>query len=263
MRKAESSFLAEEAVDNIATRIGAINRRFAHGLLLSGRPECQSLFSLAEEWVKTSPADIDEEALPFAPESFDLIVSVLSLHAVNDLPGALLQIRQTLKPDGLFIAALFGGDSLRELRASFAAGEMAILGGVSPHVAPFADVRDLGGLLQRAGFALPVVDMDRLPVRYGSLDRLIADLRHLGETNILQQRRKTPLRRDVLAAMLQHYHAHFVDEEGRLEASFDIIYVLGWSPHDSQQKPLRPGSAKTRLADALGAQEQRLKNSCG
>ncbi|MBI3759571.1 MAG: methyltransferase domain-containing protein, partial [Deltaproteobacteria bacterium] len=193
----------------------------------------------------------------FAPESFDLAVSVLSLQAVNDLPGALVQIRRSLKPDGLFLAALFGGETLHELREAFAAGEMAVLGGVSPRVAPFAEVRALGTLLQRAGFALPVADSERTTVQYREFKTLVSDLRALGETNVLNQRDRRPLSRAVLAAALAHYGAAHCDAKGRLTATFDVIYLTGWAPHESQPKPLRPGSAKARLADALGTVERK------
>ncbi|HEY4126008.1 MAG TPA: methyltransferase domain-containing protein [Rhizomicrobium sp.] len=246
------SFLAVEVAEGLAERISAVNRRFAHALDLNTRPESHRLLApLANKWTVTSPATADEEALPFAPETFDLIVSVLSLHAVNDLPGALVQIRRALKPDGLFLAALFGGETLLELREAFAAGESETTGGISPRVSPFADVRDLGGLLQRAGFALPVADVERTNVRYASFDSLVTDLRALGETNALTERSKRLLRKDTLAATLSHYRTKHGDAEGRIGATFDVIYLSGWAPHESQQKPLAPGSANTRLADAL------------
>lgn len=246
------SFLAIDAAQGLAERIGAVNRRFSHALDLNARAESHEVLSpLADSWIETAPGAADEEALPFAAETFDLIVSVLALHAANDLPGALIQIRRALKPDGLFLAALFGGETLYEMRDAFAAGESETIGGISPRVAPFADVRDLGGLLQRAGFALPVADVERTTVRYSSFDKLVADLRALGETNALVERRKAPLRKDTLAASLAHYRGRYADEEGRIAATFDIVYLSGWAPHESQQKALAPGSAKTRLADAL------------
>jgi SAM-dependent methyltransferase len=197
----------------------------------------------------------DEEALPFADASLDLVASGLVLQFVNDLPGTLIQIRRALKPDGLLLAALIGGESLRELREAFAAAESEIEGGVSPRVAPFADVRDMGALLQRAGFALPVVDTDRLTVRYDSVFALMRDLRRMGATNALGERRRAPLKRATLARMADVYRARFADPDGRLRASFDIVWLSGWAPHESQQQPLRPGSATHRLADALGAKE--------
>jgi len=197
----------------------------------------------------------DEEALPFADNTLDLVVSGLSLQAVNDLPGVLAQVRRALKPDGLFLAALLGGDTLTELRQSFAAAESELEGGVSPRVAPFPDLRDLGALLQRAGFALPVTDVDRITVRYATPLGLLHDLRRMGAANPLVERRHVPLRRATLMRAMEIYAARFADPDGRVRASFDICWLSGWSPHESQQKPLRPGSAKKRLADALGTTE--------
>lgn len=197
----------------------------------------------------------DEEALPLADASLDLAVSALALQWVNDLPGTLAQIRRALKPDGLFLAALLGGDTLTELRQSFAAAEAEIEGGVSPRVAPFADMRDAGALLQRAGFALPVADVDRLIVRYDTPFGLMQDLRGMGATNVLLERRRTPLKRATLQRMAQIYAERFSDPDGRLRATFDIVWLSGWAPHESQQQPLRPGTARTRLADALKTTE--------
>jgi SAM-dependent methyltransferase len=197
----------------------------------------------------------DEEALPFADASLDLVVSALSLQFVNDLPGTLVQIRRALKPDGLFLAALTGGDSLAELRQAFAQAESEIEGGISPRVAPFADLRELGALLQRAGFALPVVDSDRLTVRYDDAFALMRDLRRMGATNILSERRRMPLKRATLQRMAEIYAARFADADGRLRATFEVVWLSGWAPHASQQQPLKPGSARQRLADALGAKE--------
>jgi SAM-dependent methyltransferase len=257
-RLGAAGFLVAEVAAHLAERIGAVNRRFERALDLSSRDEgFEALRGAATDWTRAKlypSADgivADEEALPFAPASFDLVVSVLSLHAVNDLPGALIQIRRVLKPDGLFLAALFAGDTLLELRDALAQGESEVRGGASPRVAPFADVRDLGGLLQRAGFALPVSDVERTTVRYQSFDTLVRDLRALGETNALVQRSRSVLRRDVLAAELAHYTAAHGEPDGRLRATFDIAYLTGWTPHASQQQPLKPGSARARLADAL------------
>lgn len=259
-----TQFLTDEIGQNLAERIGAVKRRFANALDLNSRAGTFSqLRPLADRWTRTALAPgghveliADEEALPFPEEAFDLAVSALSLHAVNDLPGALLQIRRVLKPDGLFVAALFGGATLHELRDAFASGESETIGGISPRVAPFADVRDLGGLLQRAGFALPVADCERSIVHYRQFSTLVADLRALGETNVLAERAKSLLRRDVLAATLAHYADRHADDEGRLLATFDVIYLTAWAPHESQQKPLAPGSATMRLADALGSPEK-------
>jgi len=197
----------------------------------------------------------DEEALPFAAGSLDLVVSALALQFVNDLPGVLIQIRRALKPDGLLLAALIGGDSLTELRSAFAAAEVEVEGGISPRVAPFADIRELGGLLQRAGFALPVVDSERVAVRYDSALALMRDLRRMGATNILVERQRRPLKRATLARMAEIYAERFSDPDGRIRSTFEIIWLSGWVPHESQQKPLKPGSAAQRLADALGTTE--------
>jgi SAM-dependent methyltransferase len=197
----------------------------------------------------------DEEALPFRDGSLDLVVSALALQFVNDLPGTLIQIRRALKPDGLFLAALIGGDSLAELRAAFAQAESELEGGISPRVAPFADLRDLGALLQRAGFALPVTDIDRVTVRYASPLALMHDLRRMGATNVLTERRRKPLRRATLQRLFEIYAERFADPDGRIRATFEIVWLSGWAPHESQQQPLKPGSAKTRLADALRTTE--------
>ncbi len=200
----------------------------------------------------------DPEALPFAPESLDLVVSALALQTVNDLPGVLSQIRRALRPDGLLIAGFLGAGTLSELREAFAIAESDTLGGISPRVAPFADLRDLGGLLQRAGFALPVTDVDRVVVRYGDPLALLNDLRRMGAANPLADRRRTPLLRKTLARLFEVYAERFSDPDGRLRATFEIAWISGWAPHESQQKPLRPGSAKARLADALKVPEGRL-----
>jgi SAM-dependent methyltransferase len=195
--------------------------------------------------------EFEQETLPFQPESLDLAVSGLALQFVNDLPGVLAQIRRALKPDGLLLAAMIGGDTLTELRQSFASAEAECEGGVSPRVAPFADLRDVGTLLQRADFALPVTDVDRVVVRYDSAFALMLDLRRMGATNILVERRRTPTRRATMLRMAQLYGERFADADGRIRATFDVIWLSGWAPHDSQQKPLRPGSAKASLAEAV------------
>jgi SAM-dependent methyltransferase len=250
------NFLVLEAAAGVAERAGAANRQFRNALELGSADAAFGLLKpLAENWKR---AEFPEsEVLDIPAQSFDLAVSVLALHAINDLPGVLIQIRRALKPDGLFVAALFGGDTLKELREAFASGEEEISGGASPRVAPFADVRDLGGLLQRAGFNLPVADVEHTVARYRAFETLIADLREAGETNILVNRARTPMRRSVLAASLAHYKANHAEEDGRLRATFDIAYLTGWTPHESQQKPLAPGSAKTRLADVLGTTERK------
>ena len=262
----ENSFLVEMALSAIAERVAAVNRRFESALDLGSHwSDSTDLTDLANRWTLAGPANFcsksgsfviaDEEALPFADQSFDLIVSALSLHAVNDLPGALRQICCALKPDGLFMAAMFGGETLMELRESFARAETEIRGGISPRVSPFADIRDLGGLMQRAGFALSVADVERTTVRYRDIMTLFEDLRAMGETNVLAERTAVPLTRTLLAAVVSAYDETFGDKSGRLPASFEIAFLTGWAPHASQPRPLRPGSAKISLAEALGTKE--------
>jgi SAM-dependent methyltransferase len=205
----------------------------------------------------------DEELLPFADASLDLAASALALQFVNDLPGTLIQIRRALRPDGLLLTALVGGDTLTELRQAFAAAEAEIEGGVSPRVAPFIDLREAGALLQRAGFALPVTDVEKLTVRYASPIALMHDLRKMGATNALVERRRRPLRRATLARMADIYRERFADPDGRVRATFEIVWLSGWAPHASQQQPLKPGSARTRLADALGTKEMPAGEKAG
>ena len=247
-------FLDNSAAEGLGDRLAGVMRRFESALVVGERvPE--ALRGFAANWTEV---DFDAgEVLAAEAGRHDLAVSLFSLQAINDLPGALVQIRRALKPDGLFLGVLLGGASLRELRDSFAVGESEIAGGISPRVSPFADVRDLGGLLQRAGFALPVADVERLTVRYGDFANLVRDLRAHGLTNTLSQRHRHFLRRDVLAAMLAHYRAHHA-RDGKLNATFEIVYLTGWAPDQSQQQPLKPGSAKTRLAEALGTTERKI-----
>ena len=256
-------FLAADAADQLAERLAAVNRCFVHGVDLNSRAKIfPKLAPFAESWTRTGVAGerpnivADDEALPFRDESFDLAASVLSLHAVNDLPGALVQIRRLLKPDGLFVAALFAGETLSQLRLAFAAAEAETVGGASPRVAPFTDVRALGGLLQRAGFTLVVADVERTVVRYRDLSKLFADIRALGESNVLAGRSPSFLSRRMLNALLDNYAARFRDTDGRFAATFDIAFVTGWAAHESQPTALKPGSAKARLADALGTVER-------
>lgn len=248
-------FLVREAVEGLADRLSAVNRNFERGASVDGADIASTpLGHYAGAWTHVGLEQ--DEALDLSAGNYDLVVSVLGLHTINDLPGVLMQIRRALKPDGLFLAALFGGATLHELRDSFAFAESEIRGGASPRVAPFADVRDLGALLQRAGFALPVADVERTVARYASFATLVEDLRNLGETNVLAERSKKPLSRAVLNAAVARYADKHADADGRLRATFDTIFLTGWAPHESQQKPLAPGSARTRLADALGAKEQ-------
>lgn len=264
-KRGAEKFLLEHVAYDLAERLSVVLRKFevAADIGTPGDAVRNLLVErkLAARVIAAGPASLasgvvaDEEAIPFADGSLDLAVSALSLHFVNDLPGTLIQIRRALKPDGLFLCALLGGDTLTELRQSFAAAESEIEGGISPRVAPFADLRDLGALLQRAGFALPVTDLDRLIVRYADAFSLMQDLRRMGATNVLAERRRTPMRRTTLLRMAEIYRERFSDSDGRLRATFDIVWLSGWAPHESQQQPLKPGSARVRLADALKTAE--------
>jgi SAM-dependent methyltransferase len=237
----------------MAERLHAVLREFSNGVDL-GTPGDQvrgAIDASVRQLAAVALPASDSEPLPLAPQSIDLLVSALALQFVNDLPGVLAQARRALKPDGLLLAALIGGDSLTELRQSFAAAEAEVEGGVSPRVAPFADLRDVGALLQRAGFALPVTDVDRIVVRYDNAFALMHDLRRMGATNILTERRRTLSRRATLLKMAHVYTERFADPDGRIRATFDIIWLSGWAPHESQQKPLKPGSAKMSLEAAV------------
>ena len=249
-------FLLERAADDVVWRLSAVKRHFAnaaalgstHGLLAQRLRSAANVGAIVE-------VEDDGQTLPLAQASLDLIVSGLTLHWVNDLPGALIQIRRALRPDGLMLAALIGGRTLLELREAFLLAEAEMEGGASPRVAPFADVRDLGGLLQRAGFALPVTDVDTVAVTYADPLALMRELRAMGAGNVLVARRRTPLRRTTLARAIEIYRERHSARDGRIRATFEIVTLTGWAPHESQQKPLRPGSAKARLADALGTRE--------
>jgi SAM-dependent methyltransferase len=264
------TFLIERTAEDLADRLAAVRRAFPLAVDL-GTPTGDWRGALAASGkaggvvaVDRAPAVgppaawrlvADEEALPLREASVDLVTSGLALQIINDLPGTLIQVRRALKPDGLFIAALLGGETLTELRQALAQAEAEIEGGVSPRVAPFVDVRELGALLQRAGFALPVTDVDRVTVRYPSVFGLMFDLRRMGAANALVERRRVPLRRATLSRMAEIYAARFADADARIRATFEIVWLSGWAPDASQQQPLKPGSAKARLADALGSAE--------
>lgn len=262
-------FLLDRAAADLSERLATLSRRFdcvadvftpfARGrqtVIESGKAAAGITFAPAHDAValRNRPAVVsDEELLPLQDQAIDLAVSLLALQNVNDLPGMLAQIRRALRPDGLFLGAMLGGDTLTELRQAFAAAELEIDEGISPRVAPFADVREIGGLLQRAGFALPVADLERVSVRYSSVFGLLRDLRRMGATNALVERRRAPLKRSVLLRMAEIYAARFSDPDAKVRATFDVIWLSGWAPHESQQQPLPPGSARMPLAQGLAA----------
>lgn len=272
-----AAFLHERVAQDAVDRLAAIMRDFPVAVDLSARrgafaralaaSDARERIGLVIE-ADISPAMlkgrsgprvvIDEETLPFAPASLDLVVSSLGLHWTNDVVGALIQIRRALKPDGLFIGAFFGGSTLFELRRSLIDAEAELTDGAGSRVSPFADPADGAGLLQRAGFALPVADMDRVSVRYSHPLKLMADLRQMGETSALAERHPRPLTRAVLARACELYMDRFGEPDGKAPATFEILTLTGWAPHESQQQPLKPGSAKMRLADALGVIENPL-----
>lgn len=275
----QHDFLVHRVAEDLADRIDIIKRTFPiaanlgahHGILSRRLRQIESVGlmvdveAVAELLAACEGPSVlaDEELLPFGDATLDLLVSGLSLQHVNDLPGTLVQIRRALKPDGLFLASLLGGGTLNELAAAWLAAEAEITGGASPHVAPAIDLRDLGGLLQRAGFALPVVDSDVVQVAYASPLALMKDIKAMGASNVLNARRRALTRRDVLVRAAQIYEERYARADGRVMATFEILTVTAWAPDPSQQKPLKPGSAAMRLADALGTKEQSAGDTSG
>jgi NADH dehydrogenase [ubiquinone] 1 alpha subcomplex assembly factor 5 len=271
-RRDAVDFLAAEAAVRLADRLDDIKRCFPVALdlgsglgslarALAGRGgierlvSCDPAFACAR-LARPPRAVAEPELLPFAPAVFDLVASNLALHWTNDLPGALAQLRRILRPDGLLLATMWGGETLVELRRALLEAELDEEGGASPRVSPFADIADLGGLLQRAGFALPVVDGDRIEVTYPDAFALMRDLRAMGESNAVIERRKRFTRRATLMEAASRYAALYGGSDGRIPASFQLITLTAWAPHESQAKALRPGSAAHRLADALGSIER-------
>jgi SAM-dependent methyltransferase len=245
------TFLLDRAREDLEERLQAVTRGFSDVAEIA-TPDELLRKPLADRFQSITRVDLDRsETLRLEPEALDLVVSALAFQFVNDLPGVLAQIRRALRPDGLLLAAMIGGDTLTELRQSFAAAEAECEGGVSPRVLPFADLRDVGALLQRAGLALPVTDVDRVVVRYDSAFSLMQDLRRMGATNVMIERRRTPTRRATMLRMAQIYGGRFADADGRIRATFDVIWLSGWAPHESQQQPLQPGSAKASLEAAV------------
>jgi SAM-dependent methyltransferase len=258
-----ADFLLVRAAEDLEDRLALVKRDFAAAVDI-GTPGPHAAAALrAGEVLRAAPtaASLGEgrftgligepERPPLGERSFDLAVSLLALHQVDDLPGALIHIRRALRPDGLFVAAIPGGDTLVELRECLLVAESEITGGASPRVAPFADARALGGLLQRAGFALPVVDSDRFTVRYADMFALMRDLRGFGATNALVDRSRRFSRRALFLRAASLYAERFADPDGRVRATFEILWLAGWAPHPSQPKPLQPGTAKMRLEDAV------------
>jgi SAM-dependent methyltransferase len=269
---APEAFLLNLVADDLADRLAAVKRTFPLAVdlatplpLLAERVTAGGQVERIVRIDRIGAPDIvaDPEALPLAPASMDLAISALALHWGDDLPGTLVQIRAALKPDGLFLGAFLGGETLTELRQSLAQAEAEVTGGASPRVSPFVELRAAGALLQRAGFALPVIDSDRHTVRYDTALHLMRDLRAMGATNVLVERDRRPLRRQVLIRAASIYAERFSDADGRVRATFEIISLSGWAPHASQQQPLRPGSAKVRLADALNAVEKSAGEKAG
>jgi SAM-dependent methyltransferase len=263
LRQGPADFLLARAAEDLGERLALVKREFSDALDL-GTPGPQAAAALpCARVTRIAPTEAslgagrfagrvgDLERPPIGEAEFDLAVSLLALHQIDDLPGALIQIRRALKPDGLLLAALPGGDTLTELRQSLLAAESEMTGGASPRVMPFADARALGGLLQRAGFALPVVDSDPLTVRYADMFALMRDLRAFGATNALIDRSRGFARRELFQRAARHYAEQFADADGRIRATFEILWLSGWAPHPNQPKPLKPGSAKMRLEDAV------------
>ena len=250
----DGMFLHAAAAEELQDRLGMVNKLFTAPAVVTG---------FCDFWAAQFPDALtvsDMETLPLQTASHDLVMHTMSMHWANDPVGQLIQCRRALRPDGLFIAISFGGDTLQELRRALGEAEIAVTGGLSPRIAPLPELRDLGGLLQRAGFALPVADTATLTVEYRDIWHLMRDLRAMGETNALNNRLRQPTRRAVFEQAQKLYAQHFATSEGKLRASFELQVLTGWAPDASQPQPLRPGSAQARLADALGAAEKPLRD---
>ncbi|MGY6548601.1 MAG: SAM-dependent methyltransferase [Roseinatronobacter sp.] len=245
-------FLHALAQDELRLRLQEVNRSFTTPAVVCGLPQIWADFLPGARVVPDTPT------LALSPGAHDLVIHAFALHWAADPVGQLIQMRHALRPDGLMLAIFPGGQTLAELRAVLAQAESEVTGGLSPRVLPMAEVRDMGALLQRAGFALPVADRIAQQVAYRSLDRLFDDLRAMGERNALAARHRRPAPRALFDRARALYAQHFADAEGHLRASFELLCLTGWAPDASQPQPLRPGSAKTRLADALGTQETQL-----
>ena len=258
--KTEPDILTRTIAEELADRLSFVNRKFERACLIAADPEpiaarLKESGQVAE--IETRRPSTDD-FLDLPQNTYDALFSVLDLNTFNDVPGALIQMRRALKPDGFFLGCLFAGDTLTELRQSWLAAEARVTGGVTPRVAPMIDMRELGGLLQRAGLALPVADLDRTIVRYADAVALIHEIRELGLSNILKDRSRKIVTKRLLGAVINHYQQNFSDDDGRIRATIEVAWATGWSPHESQQQPLKPGSAKARLADALKVPETKL-----
>lgn len=259
-------FLFDWTTKQIIERIGLIQKEFDLALQIGKRShipnikdiKCNQLISIDNSCAFLPDIIADEESLPFSNDIFDMIISPLTLHNTNDLPGALTQIKTSLKKDGLFIGALLGGETLFELRQIMGEVELEYSGGITPRISPFADQPQMGALMQRAGFNLPVIDSEKITVTYENIFKLMEDLRLMGESNIILNRKKTFTPRQFFMDVNTRYLEKFSEPNGRIFATFEIIFLLGWKPHESQQKPLRPGSAKNRLANILETEEKKL-----
>jgi SAM-dependent methyltransferase len=274
-------FMVQRAFDDICDRVESVTRNFESALIIGGGPSVQDmvknrLLSKKLDWwvqgdistkiasaLQTRAMVLDEERLPLAENCVDLVLAPLGLHWTNDLPGTLVQINTALKPDGFFATAMFGGSSLTELRQSLMAAETEIRSGASARISPYAGTFDLAALLQRAGFAMPVADIDRVTVRYDNAFALMKDLRGMGETSVLADRPRTPATKRLFLRMAEIYAERFSDPDGRIRATFEIIHAAGWAVHPDQPQPKRPGSATARLADALGATEHSAGEKAG
>ena len=253
--RAPELFLQAAVADALKERLAEVNRSFTAPAVVTPWPD------LWADRLPDARIVADDDVLALDPGAHDLVIHALALHWANDVVGQLVQCRRALAPDGLFLGATFGGQTLHELRASLAEAEARVTGGLSPRVAPMAEIRDMGGLLQRAGFALPVADSDSFDVSYPDAFRLMSDLRAMGETNALADRLRHPTRRNVMTEAAAIYADSFGDASGRIPATFEVITLTGWAPADTQPRPLRPGSATARLSDALGTTERPLPTS--
>lgn len=252
LRQGFADVLHHAVADDLQERLAAVNKTFTDAVTVTGFPDL---------WRDLRPQDrvvSDTDTLDLALGSADLVIHALALHWANDPVGQLIQSRRALRPDGLFLGCLLGGTTLVELRDALSQAEIDVLGGLSPRIAPMAEVRDMGGLLQRAGFALPVADTLPMTLSYRDLWHLMADLRAMGEGNALANRHRRPAPRRLFSRAAELYAERHSTEDGRVTATFEVIFLTGWAPDDSQPKPLRPGSAKARLADVLGTDEQPL-----